>query len=78
MTLAIFKSNAVAAGESWVFPCMALLNHGCSSAFKVVYSWREKKEAQFVFALRDISKGDVGHISLLTVSFLIMDNIRNY
>lgn len=79
VALAIFTTNAVAAGEQvGIFPRMARLNHGCSSAFNVVYSWREKEEALFMFALRDISKGDVGHISLLAVSFLIMDGIRKY
>ena len=77
VALAIFTTNAVAAGEKvGIFPRMARLNHGCSSAFNVVYSWREKEEALFIFALRDISRGDVWLISLLTVSFLIMDGIR--
>lgn len=79
VALAIFETNAVASGENvGIFPRIARLNHGCSSAFNVVYSWREKEEALFLFALRDISKGDVGHIPLLTVSYLIMDDIRNY
>ena len=71
VAIAIFTTNAVAAGENvGIFPrSMARLNHGCSSAFNVVYSWREKEEALFIFALRDISKGDVGQISLLTVFF---------
>jgi hypothetical protein len=61
VALAIFKSNSVAAGENvGIFPRMARLNHGCSSAFNAVYSWRKKEEALFVFALRNISKGDVG------------------
>ena len=60
VALAIFKSNSVAAGQNvGIFPRMARLNHACSSAFNVVYSWREKEEALFIFALRDISKGDV-------------------
>jgi hypothetical protein len=59
VALAIFKSNSVAAGEKvGIFPRMARMNHGCSSAFNAVYSWREKEEALFVFALRSISKGD--------------------
>jgi len=50
----------VAAGENvGIFPRMARLNHGCSSAFNAVYSWREKEEALVIFALRNISKGDV-------------------
>lgn len=61
VALAIFNTNAVVAGEKvGIFPRMARLNHGCSSAFNVVYSWREKEEALFIYALRDISKGDVG------------------
>ena len=61
VALAIFKTNAVAAGEKvGIFPRTARLNHGCSSAFNAVYSWREKEQALFVFALRDISKEDVG------------------
>ena len=61
VALAIFNSNSVAAGEKvGIFPRMARMNHGCSSAFNAVYSWREKEEALFVFALRSIRKGDVG------------------
>jgi len=59
VALAIFTTNTVAAGENvGIFPRMARLNHGCSSAFNVVYSWREKEEALFIFALRNITKGD--------------------
>ncbi|KAJ6584695.1 hypothetical protein B0H19DRAFT_1318925 [Mycena capillaripes] len=59
VALAIFQTNAVAAGDSRVgiFPRMARLNHGCSSAFNVVYSWREKEQKLFVHALRNIHKG---------------------
>ena len=60
VALAIFQTNSVAAGEKiGIFPRMARFNHGCSSAFNAVYSWREKEEALFIYALRNISKGDV-------------------
>ncbi|KAF5350822.1 hypothetical protein D9757_013544 [Collybiopsis confluens] len=36
---------------------MARLNHACSSAFNVVYSWREKEGVLVVFALKNIGKG---------------------
>lgn len=66
VALAIFKSNSVIAGETvGIFPRMARMNHGCSSAFNAVYSWREKEEALFTFALRNISKGDVGKFRCL-------------
>ncbi|KAF8798846.1 SET domain-containing protein [Phlegmacium glaucopus] len=60
VALAIFSTNAVAAGddEVGIFPRMARLNHGCASAFNVVYTWRESEKALFLFALRDIHKGD--------------------
>lgn len=42
--LAIMQTNAFAAGEDMgVFPNAARLNHGCSSAFNAVYSWREEE-----------------------------------
>ncbi|KAI0034606.1 hypothetical protein K488DRAFT_77114 [Vararia minispora EC-137] len=43
LPLAIFQTNAVSAGEeaAGIFPRMARLNHGCSFAFNVVYSWRD-------------------------------------
>jgi len=38
-----FQTNAVAAGDGvGIFPTMARINHGCSSAFNAVYTWREK------------------------------------
>ncbi|KAF8208655.1 hypothetical protein K438DRAFT_2068491 [Mycena galopus ATCC 62051] len=58
VALAIFQTNAVAAGDrAGIFPRMARLNHGCSSAFNVVYTWREREQQLFVHALRNISKG---------------------
>ncbi|KAF5361020.1 hypothetical protein D9756_004833 [Leucocoprinus leucothites] len=59
VALAIFQTNAVAAGDGvGIFPRMARINHGCSSAFNVVYTWREKEEALYVHALKPISKGE--------------------
>ncbi|KAJ7164686.1 hypothetical protein C8R43DRAFT_988014 [Mycena crocata] len=58
VALAIFETNAVAAGDGvGIFPRMARLNHGCSSAFNVVYTWRQREQALFVYALRNIRKG---------------------
>ncbi|KAJ7070024.1 hypothetical protein C8F01DRAFT_976975, partial [Mycena amicta] len=58
VALAVFNTNAVAAGENVaIFPGMARLNHGCSSAFNVVYTWRKNEEALYVHALKNISKG---------------------
>ncbi|KAE9407402.1 SET domain-containing protein, partial [Gymnopus androsaceus JB14] len=58
LALAIFQTNAVAAGERvGIFPRMARLNHGCSSAFNVVYTWREREGVLVVHALQDIKKG---------------------
>jgi hypothetical protein len=53
VALAIFQTNAVAAGNGGVgiFPRMARLNHGCSGAFNVVYTWRENEGAIVVHAL---------------------------
>jgi hypothetical protein len=60
VALAIFQTNAVAAGDGvGIFPRMARLNHGCSSAFNVVYSWREKEGVLVVYALKSIRKGEV-------------------
>ncbi|KAF9463013.1 hypothetical protein BDZ94DRAFT_1282674 [Collybia nuda] len=59
MALAIFQTNAVAAGDGvGVFPRMARLNHGCSSAFNVVYTWREWEKVLVVYALKSIRKGE--------------------
>ena len=60
VALAIFQTNAVSAGEDvGIFPRMARLNHGCSSAFNVVYSWRDATKFLIVHALKDIRQGQV-------------------
>ncbi|KAH9065391.1 hypothetical protein EDB87DRAFT_1595643 [Lactarius vividus] len=66
LPLAIFQTNAVAAGPNvGLFPTMARLNHGCSHAFNSVYSWREREGVLVVHALKDIKKGE----ELLTAYF---------
>ncbi|KAI9465470.1 hypothetical protein BJY52DRAFT_1244195 [Lactarius psammicola] len=66
LPLAIFQTNAVAAGpDAGLFPTMARLNHGCSRAFNSVYSWREREGVLVVHALKDIKKGE----ELLTAYF---------
>lgn len=61
VALAIFQTNAVAAGDGvGIFPRMARINHGCSSAFNAVYTWREKEKALYVHALKSIDEGKVG------------------
>ncbi|KIK59257.1 hypothetical protein GYMLUDRAFT_44626 [Collybiopsis luxurians FD-317 M1] len=57
--LAIFQTNSVTAGDgkAGIFPRMARLNHACSSAFNVVYSWREREGVLVVYALKDVKKG---------------------
>ncbi|RDB17815.1 SET domain-containing protein 5 [Hypsizygus marmoreus] len=66
VALAIFETNAVAAGDGvGIFPRMARLNHGCSSAFNVVYNWRDKEGVLVVHALKSIKKGE----ELLTTYF---------
>ncbi|KAG7445775.1 SET domain-containing protein [Guyanagaster necrorhizus] len=58
VAMAIFQTNAVAVGQGvGIFPRMARLNHGCSSAFNVVYSWRQEKGEIVVHALQNISRG---------------------
>lgn len=60
VALAIFQTNAVAAGENvGIFPGMARLNHGCAAAFNVVYNWREAENALFIRAVKDIREGEV-------------------
>ncbi|KAH9179263.1 hypothetical protein EDB89DRAFT_1926225 [Lactarius sanguifluus] len=66
LPLAIFQTNAVAAGPNvGLFPTMARLNHGCSHAFNSVYSWREREGVLVVHALKDVKKGE----ELLTAYF---------
>ncbi|KAH9854761.1 hypothetical protein C2E23DRAFT_817879 [Lenzites betulinus] len=59
LALAIFQTNAVAAGSHGVgiFPRMARLNHGCSNAFNVVYTWRDDEGVLVVHALKSITEG---------------------
>lgn len=60
VALAIFQTNAVAAGEKvGIFPRMARLNHGCAAAFNVVYNWRESEKALFIRAIKSIRNGEV-------------------
>lgn len=66
LPLAIFQTNAVAAGSNvGLFPTMARLNHGCSGAFNSVYSWREREDVLVVHALKNIDKDE----ELLTAYF---------
>jgi|SRR5712671_1691653 len=66
LPLAIFQTNAVAAGSNvGLFPTMARLNHGCSGAFNSVYSWLEREGVLVVYALTDIKYGE----ELLTAYF---------
>ncbi|KAI0826870.1 hypothetical protein BC628DRAFT_1372283 [Trametes gibbosa] len=59
LALAIFQTNAVSAGSRGVgiFPRMARLNHGCSSAFNVIYTWRDDEGILVVHALKPIAAG---------------------
>ncbi|EAU85929.2 hypothetical protein CC1G_02952 [Coprinopsis cinerea okayama7 len=58
LALAIFETNAVSAGSSvGIFPRMARLNHGCSSAFNAVYSWRGQEGVLLIHAIKDIARG---------------------
>ncbi|OSD07139.1 SET domain-containing protein [Trametes coccinea BRFM310] len=60
LALAIFQTNAVSAGSRGVgvFPRMARLNHGCSRAFNVVYTWRDDEGVLVVHALKPIRAGE--------------------
>ena len=70
--LAIVQTNAVTAGEGvGVFPHMARLNHGCSSAFSAVYSWREDEGVIVVHAIKSIKKGEVCHLPHVPIIWLI-------
>ncbi|KAH6912901.1 hypothetical protein BKA70DRAFT_1265407 [Coprinopsis sp. MPI-PUGE-AT-0042] len=58
LALAIFETNAVAASPHvGLFPRMARLNHGCSSAFNAVYSWRANEGVLVIHALKPIARG---------------------
>ncbi|KAG5341127.1 hypothetical protein C0989_011350 [Termitomyces sp. Mn162] len=66
VALAIFQTNAIAAGKRvGIFPRSARMNHGCSSAFNAVYTWRDKEEVLVVHALKKINKGEVWLFSTL-------------
>ena len=66
LPLAIFQTNAVAAGQGvGLFPRMARLNHACSHAFNSVYSWRDDEGVLVVYALKDIKKGEVSGTPLV-------------
>ncbi|KAI0269858.1 hypothetical protein BC834DRAFT_1014364 [Gloeopeniophorella convolvens] len=66
LPLAIFQTNAVAAGSNvGLFPTMARLNHGCSHTFNSVYSWREREGVLVVYAFKAIKKDE----ELLTAYF---------
>jgi len=59
VALAITQTNGIAAGVRGVgvFPNVSRMNHGCSSAFNAVYSWREKEQKLVVYAIRPITQG---------------------
>ena len=68
LALAIFQTNAVSAGSQGVgiFPRMARLNHGCSSAFNVIYTWRDGEGVLVVHALKPIKQGEVSSMDSVT------------
>lgn len=58
LALAILETNAVAASPHvGLFPRMARLNHGCSSAFNAIYSWRPNEGVLVIHALKPIARG---------------------
>jgi len=59
VAVAITQTNGIAAGVRGVgvFPNVSRMNHGCSSAFSAVYSWREKEQKLVVHAIRPIKQG---------------------
>ncbi|KAL5520000.1 hypothetical protein ACEPAG_1660 [Sanghuangporus baumii] len=58
ITLAIFQTNGISAGDSvGLFPKTARLNHGCSAAFNSVYSWRTQEGNLVVHAIKPIKRG---------------------
>jgi hypothetical protein len=59
VALAIVQTNGISAGVRGVgvFPNVSRMNHGCSSAFNAVYSWREKERKLVVHAIRPIKQG---------------------
>jgi hypothetical protein len=73
VALGIFQTNGIAAGEGRVglFPRTARLNHGCSKAFNVVYSWREEPDVLVVYALKRIKAGEVCSYGIFCSQILI-------
>lgn len=66
VALSIFQTNGISAGTGvGLFPKTARLNHGCSSAFNVVYSWREREGILVTYALKPIKSGDVSNFDIL-------------
>ncbi|KIJ54906.1 hypothetical protein M422DRAFT_152563 [Sphaerobolus stellatus SS14] len=64
--VSIIQTNGIAAGSDvGLFPNTARLNHGCSSAFNSVYSWRSNEGLLTVHALKEIPAGE----ELLTTYF---------
>ena len=59
VALAITQTNGIAAGIRGVgvFPNISRMNHGCSSAFNAVYSWREGEQKMVVHAIKPIKQG---------------------
>ena len=59
VALAITQTNGIAVGVRGVgvFPNISRMNHGCSSAFNAVYSWREREQKMVVYAIRPIKQG---------------------
>lgn len=73
VALAIFQTNAVAAGEAvGLFPRMARLNHGCAGAFSAVYTWRDRESVVVVHAIKPIKKGDVRVTVFCVIAMLKM------
>jgi hypothetical protein len=59
LPLAIFETNAVAAGSAiGLFPRMARMNHACAGAANAVYAWREDERVLVTHALRAIDAGE--------------------
>ena len=78
LALAIFQTNAVSAGSQGVgiFPRMARLNHGCSRAFNVVYTWRDDEGVLVVHALKPIKQGEVSSMCYVEIKMARYLTIR--
>lgn len=78
LPLAKFETNSMNAGESvGIFPTIARINHGCSSAFNAAYSWREDTKETVVYAFKPIFQGEEILISY-TDTKKSRDNRRAY